>query len=86
VTVMAEHRSGGASDGDRSPKTQSGEGGRWLSIAQAAARVSVSTRTIKRWIGAGDLPAARSPSPKGKGHLRVRLGDLEAVLARGTVR
>jgi hypothetical protein len=31
------------------------------------------------------LPATRLPSPKGKGHLRVRLGDLEALLARGTL-
>ena len=58
----------------------------WLTIAQAAARASVSTRTVKRWITSGLLPAVRLPSPKGKGHLRVRLNDLEALLARGTLR
>jgi len=57
----------------------------WLSIAEAAARASVSTRTVKRWIVSGALHAVRLPSPKGKGHLRVRLNDLEALLARGTL-
>jgi excisionase family DNA binding protein len=55
----------------------------WLSILQAATRASVSTKTVKRWIASGDLPAIRLPSPKGRGHLRVRLNDLEALLARG---
>jgi hypothetical protein len=40
---------------------------------------------VKRWIASGDLPAIRLPSPKGRGHLRVRLNDLEALLARGIV-
>jgi len=54
----------------------------WLSVVQAAERASVSTRTVKRWIKAAAQPLTRLPSPKGRGHLRVRLGDLEAVLAR----
>lgn len=58
----------------------------WLSIAQAADRVGWSTKKIKRLIKAGHLPAIRLPLPKGKGHLRVRLGDLEALLARGVLR
>jgi excisionase family DNA binding protein len=57
-----------------------------LSVAKAAARADVSSRTIKRWIAANLLPATRLPSPRGKGHLRIRLGDLEALLARGTLR
>jgi hypothetical protein len=57
----------------------------WLSIRRAADRAGVCPRTIKRWIKAGLLPAARLPSPKGKGHLRIRVGDLEAVLARGVL-
>ena len=56
-----------------------------LSVGEAAERASVSTRTVKRWIASGHLPAARLPSPKGKGHLRVRAGDVEALLARGHV-
>jgi hypothetical protein len=56
-----------------------------LTIRQAAARAGNSTRTIKRWISAGLLPATRQPSPKRMGHLRVRLGDLESVIARGAV-
>jgi excisionase family DNA binding protein len=58
---------------------------RWLSIRQAADRAGVSTKTVKRWIRRGLLPATRLPSSKGKGHLRVRLGDFEAVLARGAL-
>jgi excisionase family DNA binding protein len=57
--------------------------GGWLSVAKAAGRAGVCPRTIKRWIWNGHLPATRTPSLKGKGHLRIRLGDLEALLARG---
>jgi excisionase family DNA binding protein len=54
-----------------------------LTVRQAAERANVCTRTVKRWIGIGLLPAYRLRSPNGKGHLRVRAGDLEALLARG---
>ena len=57
--------------------------GGWLSVAKAAGRAGVHPRTVKRWIRNGHLPATRTPSAKGKGHLRIRLGDLEALLARG---
>jgi Helix-turn-helix domain len=57
----------------------------WLSIRRAADRAGVCPRTLKRWIKGGLLPATRLPSPKGKGHLRIRLGDLEALLARGVL-
>lgn len=56
-----------------------------LSIAQAGDRAGVCSRTVKRWIAAGVLPATRLPSPGGRGHLRVRLGDLESLLARGSL-
>lgn len=56
-----------------------------LSIAKAAKRAGVCSRTVKRWIAAGLLAATRLPSPGGRGHLRVRLGDLEALLAHGTL-
>ncbi len=58
---------------------------KWLSVAEAAARAGVSTRTIKRWIKGQLLSASRLPSPQGKGHLRSRLNDLEALLARGVL-
>jgi hypothetical protein len=57
----------------------------WLSTARAAARAGVCTRTLKRWIAAGYLQANRPQSPKGKGHLRIRVGDLEAFIGRGAV-
>jgi Helix-turn-helix domain len=57
----------------------------WLPIAAAAGRAGVSPRTVKRWIAAGLLSATRLPSPGGRGHLRVRVGDLEALLSGGTL-
>jgi hypothetical protein len=58
----------------------------WLPVAKAAARADVSPRTVKRWIAAGLLSATRLPSPGGKGHLRIRVGDLESLLALGTLK
>jgi excisionase family DNA binding protein len=55
-----------------------------LSVREVAIRTSVAPRTVKRWIAAGILPAIRLPSPKGLGQLRIRLSDLEVMLARGT--
>ena len=69
----------------RLPAQRPGLSGAWVSIAHAAKRADVCTRTIKRWIAAEYLTASRNPSPKGKGHLRIRLGDLEALLARGAI-
>ncbi len=57
----------------------------WLSPLAAATRVGVSDRTIKRWIAASILPATRLPSPKGMGRLRIRLSDLECLIAGGTL-
>jgi excisionase family DNA binding protein len=59
--------------------------GGWLSVAKAADRAGVHPRTVKNWIKKGYLPATRLPSPKGKGHLRIRLGDLDALVARGAL-
>ena len=55
----------------------------YLSVRQVATRTGVSSRTVKRWIAAELLPAMRLPSPAGLGHLRIRLSDLEALMARG---
>jgi len=57
-----------------------------LSAAVAAARAGVLPRTLKRWIANGWLLATRTPSLKGRGHLRIRPGDLDALLARGALR
>ena len=54
----------------------------YLSVRQAAIRTSVAPRTVKRWIRAGLLPAIRLPSPKGLGQLRIRVSDLETMMAR----
>jgi excisionase family DNA binding protein len=48
---------------------------RWLSIPGAAAWVSVSVKTIRRRIAAGDLRAYRC----GKS-IRVKTDDLEAMM------
>ena len=55
----------------------------YLSVRDAAERISVAPRTVKRWISAGVLPATRLPSPKGLGQLRIRRSDLEIMMARG---
>ena len=55
----------------------------YLSVREAAIRIGVAPRTVKRWISAGLLPATRLPSPKGLGQLRIRLSDLEVMMARG---
>ncbi len=44
---------------------------RALTIVEAAERIGVSTRTIKRYIAGGYLTAWRLPSPSGRGHLRI---------------
>jgi excisionase family DNA binding protein len=55
----------------------------YLSVREVAIRVSVSQRTVKRWIAAGLLPATRLPSPKGLGQLRIRSSDVEVLMVRG---
>jgi excisionase family DNA binding protein len=57
----------------------------YVSVREAAVRTSVAPRTVKRWIAAGLLPATRLPSPKGLGHLRIRLVDVEVLMARGSL-
>jgi excisionase family DNA binding protein len=57
----------------------------WISVAAAAERAGVNARTIKRWISNGWLSATRLPSPKGMGQLRVRLGDVDSLIARGAL-
>ncbi|WP_224278376.1 helix-turn-helix domain-containing protein [Nocardioides lacusdianchii] len=47
----------------------------YLSLEEAAEAMSVSTKTIRRWIAAGNLPAYRC----GKRAIRIKLEDLEAT-------
>ncbi|GAB3652921.1 hypothetical protein GCM10027596_02650 [Nocardioides korecus] len=47
----------------------------YLSLEDAAEAMSVSVKTIRRWIAAGTLPAYRC----GKRAIRIRLEDLEAA-------
>ena len=54
----------------------------YLSVREVAIRTGVAPRTVKRWVAAGILPATRLPSPKALGQLRIRLADLEMMLAR----
>lgn len=46
-----------------------------ISITQAAALLGVSTRTIRRWIAAGELPATRI-GPK---LLRIHTEDIDRL-------
>ena len=45
-------------------------------IVEAAERIGVSTRTIKRYIAGVYLTAWRLPSPSGRGHLRIDESEL----------
>ena len=47
----------------------------YLSLDEAADAMSVSTKTIRRWIAAGTLPAYRC----GKRAIRIKLEDLESA-------
>ncbi|MFC7362981.1 helix-turn-helix domain-containing protein [Nocardioides astragali] len=47
----------------------------YLSLDEAAEAMSVSVKTIRRWIAAGTLPAYRC----GKRAIRIKLEDLEAA-------
>ena len=47
----------------------------YVSLEEAAGCMSVSVKTIRRWIAAGHLPAYRC----GKRSIRIKLEDLEAA-------
>ena len=47
----------------------------YLSLEEAAEAMSVSVKTIRRWIAAGTIPAYRC----GKRAIRIKLEDLEAA-------
>ena len=47
----------------------------YLSLEEAAECMSVSVKTIRRWIAAGTVPAYRC----GKRAIRIKLEDLEAT-------
>ena len=49
---------------------------RALTIVEAAERIGVSTRSVKRYIARGYLTAWRLPSPSGRGHLRIDESEL----------
>ena len=54
----------------------------YLSVREIAIHAGVAPRTIKRWVATGILPAARLPSPKGLGPLRIKIADFEVMMAR----
>lgn len=47
----------------------------YLSLEEAAEAMSVSVKTIRRWIASGTLPAYRC----GKRAIRIKVDDLEAA-------
>ena len=47
----------------------------YLSLEEAAEAMSVSVKTIRRWIASGTIPAYRC----GKRAIRIKLEDLEAA-------
>jgi excisionase family DNA binding protein len=55
---------------------RSDEQPRWLTIQSAAVWLDVSTKTIRRRIATGELPAYRC----GKRGIRIKTEDLEAMM------
>jgi excisionase family DNA binding protein len=53
---------------------------RVLRVVAAAAAIGVSTKTLRRYIRSGKLPATRLPS----GHYRIDEADLLALRVRAT--
>lgn len=54
--------------------------GAWLSAAQAASMLGVSTATLRRWTVAGEVDAFTTPG----GHRRYARATIDALLASGT--
>ena len=59
--------------------TQAGPGGTYVTPAQAAALLGVSSRTIGRWASLGHLPFITTVG----GHRRFRESDVLQLLDRG---
>ena len=68
--------SGGAPSYPNQPVQIPSEPMRFLTIAEVARRLNVSTRTVSRWISGGDLVVHRIG-----GVVRIAEGDLLAFLA-----
>lgn len=62
----------------RGMSIESGRPPVFLTLDDAAASMSVSVKTIRRWIAAGILPAYRC----GSRAIRVRLEDLDSAAKR----
>lgn len=60
--------------------THSAVAGAWLSAAQAASMLGVSTATLRRWTVAGEVDAFTTPG----GHRRYARATIEALLDSGT--
>lgn len=52
------------------------EPAQWLTLNQAATHAAASTRTVRRWIAEGKLPAYRAA---GRQSVRVKLADVDAL-------
>jgi len=57
------------------------DGERWLTVAQAAARVQVHPETLREWLRAGRLPGTLLNRRAG---WRIRARDVERPLAQTT--
>lgn len=53
-----------------------------LTPAQVAVVFGVTAASVRAWIKEGDLPAIRTPG--GRGQIRIRRSDVEALVTAGT--
>ena len=52
-------------------------GDKWLTLKEAAERLSVSTDTMRRWLAKGEIEGRQLPG----GHWRIKLSEIERLLA-----
>lgn len=63
------------------PAHLAGDACPYLTIAETAARLRCSTKTVRRFVASGKLPAYRV----GPIMLRIRITDVDAMVASGAV-
>lgn len=78
-----ERGHGGAEHADDSPQNPKEPGGSgWSSTTQAARALGVSSRTIRRYVEAGDLVARRKPGQGSQSTLEIDIDSLQQLRMR----
>jgi excisionase family DNA binding protein len=56
----------------------------WLTVAQIAQRLQISSDTVRGWVASGELPATdvTAPGPRQRRHVRITEANLQEFLQR----